>query len=347
MHVGSWKIVRFFLKGAMIAVILILGTAENRAGGSIEVGITGYPTDLPKVSVGSAEKAVKAVKSQFVREMYADNAVQRKHGTGSPGSVHYTNPRDGYEMVLIPKGEVIFGTGPDDPYFRVGETDIEKPQFKADIPECYIGMYCVTNEQYLKFVNETGHRPPEQAEWGKPVWKDGKFPENKAKHPVVCVSWHDAKAYCEWSGLGLPSELQWEKAARGFDGRIYPWGNEWDEKKLRNYNNKGLGTTCAVDDYPEGTSIFGIYNMSGNVWEWCEDWYENNVYERYARKDLTLPSAGQSKILRGGSWHGDAPLPFRCGARLPKNPEDRAHWVGFRCVRGPAPSDRLSGRRYR
>jgi formylglycine-generating enzyme len=134
--------------------------------------------------------------------------------------------------------------------------------------------------------------------------------------------------------LRLPTDLQWEKAARGLDGRLYPWGNQWDENKLRNLKNKGLGTTCAVDDYPEGASAFRVFNMSGNVWEWCEDWDEADVHERYARADLTLPTTGHAKILRGGSWHGDEPLPFRCAARLSKDPEDRASVAGFRCARG-------------
>ncbi|MBI4982452.1 MAG: formylglycine-generating enzyme family protein [Candidatus Omnitrophica bacterium] len=224
--------------------------------------------------------------------------------------MQYRNFKDGYNMALIPSGEAIFGTGPDDPYFEESSTDREKPQFKVGIPEFYMGIYCVTNEQYFKFVKETGHRPPEQATEGVPVWKNGGFPKEKARHPVVCVSWDDAKAYCGWAGLSLPTDLQWEKAARGFDGRIYPWGNKWDEKKCRNFNNKGLETTCDVDDYAQGASVFGIFNMSGNVWEWCEDCF-----------------------VRGGSWHGDSPLPFRCASRLPINPDNRAIWTGFRCVR--------------
>lgn len=237
-------------------------------------------------------------------------------------------------MILIPKGKAIFGTGPGDPYFDASSTDGEKPQFKADVPGFYMGICCVTNEQYFRFVTETGHRPPEVATWGTPVWKDGRFPEEKAKHPVVCIAWHDAKAYCEWADLGLPTELQWEKAARGFDGRLYPWGNAWDRMKLRNLNNKGAETTCAVGGYPAGASPFGVLDMSGNVWEWCENWHEDGAYERHARGDLALPRAGQSKMLRGGSWHGDNPLPFRCAARVPRNPDERASVAGFRCVRG-------------
>lgn len=240
-----------------------------------------------------------------------------------------------YEMIRIPLGTAFFGTGPNDPYFDDSATVREKPQFKAEIPEFEIGIYSVTNEQYYLFVKATGHRPPEEITEGEgtPVWKNGTFPKEKAKHPVVCVSWNDAKTFCAWAGLSLPTELEWEKAARGLDGRIYPWGNIWDGNKLRYFLNKGLETTCAVDNYQEGISVFGIFNMSGNVWEWCEDWFEGNVYQRYAKNDLTLPADGQFKIVRGGSWHGDNPLPFRCAARLLANPDGKAAWTGFRCVR--------------
>lgn len=288
---------------------------------------------VPSAIVSLAAKAEDADGSINVDMIIAQDIIPSSANVWFQESLYYRNPKDGYEMVRIPRGEAIFGTGTDDPYFNESSTDREKPQFKADISEYYIGVYSVTNGQYLKFVKETGHRPPDQATWGTSVWKDGKFPEEKVNHPVVCVSWHDAKAYCDWAGLTLPTELQWEKAARGVDGRIYPWGNKWDANKLRNLNNAGSETTCAVDDYPQGASAFSIFNMSGNVWEWCEDWYQKDAYERYARKDLTSPNRGESKVLRGGSWHGDNPLPFRCAVRLDKDPEDRASVTGFRCVR--------------
>lgn len=248
-------------------------------------------------------------------------------------NLSFVNPKNGYEMLFVPGGEAVFGTGQDDPFFADERTDREKPSFKTDIPGFYIGIYCVTNEQYFKFIKETGHSAPEAADCAAAVWKNGKFPEEKAKHPVVCVDWQDAKVYCDWTGLTLPAELQWEKAARGPDGRIYPWSNGWDKEKCRNYDNKGSGTTCAADDYPQGRSVFGMFNMSGNVWEWCEDWYEIGAYERYAGGDLTPPGEGGDKILRGGSWHGDNPVPFRCAARLNRPPGDKSIYTGFRCVR--------------
>ena len=167
---------------------------------------------------------------------------------------------------------------------------------------------------------------------GGPVWKGKSFPPDKANHPVVCVSWDDAQAYCQWAGLRLPSELEWEKGARGTDGREYPWGNEWDEKKCRNSNNKGSETTASVWAYPEGVSPWGLYQMAGNVWERCADWYEDKAYARYKSGDLQPPATGSARVVRGGSWILDSPDDFRAAIRDFNPPVRRFGNYGFRCV---------------
>lgn len=243
------------------------------------------------------------------------------------------NRKDGSVMVHIPEGEFEMGDG------KEGNC----PKHRVCLSAYWIGVFCVSNAQYLKFVEATGHRAPDQSDHGRAreIWKGRSFPKEKASHPVVCVSWNDAVAYGKWADCELATEAQWEKAARGPRGLIYPWGNDWDARRCRNDRNKGSATTGPVFSYPGGTSGYGTYNQAGNIWEWCTDWYEDSYYGQSPKRDPLGPERGSDRVNRGGSWWPGVPALFRGAARTRAGPSFRAAGRGFRLVRtlsGPLPS---------
>lgn len=210
------------------------------------------------------------------------------------------HPKTGLLMVLVPTG-------------------------KSNMPAYYIAVHPVTNAQYISFVDETGHRSPDNQ-----VWRES----GKMNHPVTNVDWEDATAYCRWAELRLPSELEWEKAARGLDGRTYPWGMNWDPSRCRNYSNKGKETTADVWLYGRGGSPFGGLQLSGNVWEWCADGYNKDALSRCGQEDLVASSAGQYHAVRGGSWCSDGSDFFAATRRRCERSDFRDDYFGFRCVCG-------------
>jgi formylglycine-generating enzyme len=233
------------------------------------------------------------------------------------------NVKDGSVLVWVPGGEFEMGDGKDD----------DCPEHRVYLDGYYIGVYCVTNRQYGQFVSETGNRAPDNLRW------------NKESHPVVDVSWEDALAYAKWAGCELATEAQWEKAARGPLGSIYPWGDEWDEKKCRNHKNKGSEETSVVWEYGEGVSGYGTYQQSGNVWEWCRDWYDadySNINE--VERNPAGPESGSNRVNRGGSWGIDDDALFRGAFRSWYGPGPRAGRQGFRLVRSLAVASGEGGR---
>ncbi len=242
------------------------------------------------------------------------------------------SPVDGKQMVLIPAGDFIMGTNktdPDNTQQKIGTVKPlyldQHPERKITLGDYYIDRYEVTNEEYKKFMDDTKYPDPPAN------WADGWYPKGKGEHPVTSIIWQEALAYALWANKRLPTEEEWEKAARGPDGLSYPWGDEYQKGKA-NVGIEGSRATVAVGSHPEDVSPYQVYDMAGNVMEWTLDWYQAYPGNKY--KD---PRFGNKfKVLRGnafqksGHYFLDA---YRYVFNRTEVPADEYFEnVGFRCV---------------
>ena len=235
-------------------------------------------------------------------------------------------------MVLVPAGEFIMGSDKIDTEGKGAEFGTVKPWYLDEhpmrtetLPAYFIDQYEVTNARYKEFLEATGSRPPQG-------WPEGRIPDGRESYPATFVNWYDAERYCRWAGERLPTEAEWEKAARGTDGRDFPWGNEFDAEKA-NTGDTGMGDMTPVGEFKEGKSPFGAYDMSGNVWEWTADWYKP-----YPGSDYHSETFGEKlKVIRGGSWggtgHYSIPYFYRTTYRFYIEPEGAYPDAGFRCAK--------------
>ena len=278
------------------------------------------------------------------------------HASAAIDDVH-----DGMELVYVPAGDFLMGSADDDPEAR----DNEKPQHEVYLDAYWMDKTEVTNAMFEQFVAATGHRTDaerlgtayvfnqcgwsrvEGAHWLRPEGP-GSDIAGRMDHPVVQVSWNDADAYCRWAGRRLPTEAEWEKAARGSDGRKYPWGQGPPAGDLLNFADVNLGCswadltqddgyerTAPVGTYPAGASPYGALDMAGNVWEWVADWYDSGYYAVSPRRNPPGPSAGEYRALRGGSWSFPG-VYVRAASRFWYTPDIRDYNNGFRCARSPS-----------
>jgi serine/threonine-protein kinase len=244
--------------------------------------------------------------------------------TASTGaqSASTASANDEVELVLIPAGE--FTMGHKDSYDTL-------PVRRMNLPAFYIDKYEVTNKRYKRFIDATGYKVPWSQDpavaayaWN---WQKRMYPEGKGDDPVVLINWEDARAFCAWAGKTIPSEAQWEKAARGANGKSYPWGNAWEAAKA-NTSESGVKQTAPAGSFKADVSEYGVNDLAGNVSEWVEEWfapYPGNPMTNYEERD-------KYKILRGGSWdyaHSIANGYHRQYAL----PQSQMAAIGFRCVK--------------
>ena len=238
----------------------------------------------------------------------------------------FQNSRDGTVLAFVPEGDFLAG----------------KDSFRVHLHQYYLALACVTNAQYAQFLTKRSPNSTNLVSWinlrqSAAIHKKDHTYEvdpEKADLPVVWVTWEGAAAYCKWAHLRLPCELEWEKGARGVDGRLYPWGDEWEAgRSLPTMGERKPEEIAGVWAYPTARSPYGIYQMIGNIYEWSADWYEKDAYQRYAQGDIRPPWHGEHRVLRGGPWRFGAPAHLRTEFRKSTVWRAGTPLCGFRCAK--------------
>lgn len=253
-----------------------------------------------------------------------------KEGQRDDVTAEIIKGNDGASMVLIPAGPFLMGSN--------DGLSNERPEHHVTVDAYYIDQFEVTARRYQKFVESARHGLP-------PRWDDEPA-RTLSDLPAVGMSWTDAAAYCTWAGRRLPTEAEWEKAARGTDGRRYPWGHMQPFVDIANYN-RGVWVSEAVTLVPVGSGLegmsvryglknggrspYGLSHMAGNAAEWVADWYDREYYLKSPDKNPSGPTTGEKRVLRGGSW-ADLPIALRVTARFSAEPDFEDRTIGFRCA---------------
>jgi len=330
----SWMIwlgVGVLMIGLVIGGMQLLG--GNRGNRPVSISDIGTDTPVPMITteVPAFTLTETATNTRTPTEIPTETPTRGPTlGIGS----EKVNPKDGAEMVYVPAGEFLMGSEDEDAF------DDEKPEHTVYLDAYWIYQTEVTNAQYRQCVDEGECDVPSNVDqFNNPDLDD---------HPVVYVSWFDADAYCQWAGGRLPTEAEWEKAARGTDGRKFPWGDTGVTGEKANYcdvnceyewldesQDDGYKRTAPVGSYPDGASPYGALDMAGNVWEWVGDWYDEDYYSQSPSINPQGPDSGEYRVLRGGSWSGNG-RGLRASARGWYYPEV-GDGFGFRCFRSPEP----------
>ncbi len=282
------------------------------------------PNASPK-QVAQAEDTLEIAKKLGLDDEQQAVYQQLQEKIRQRHKVNHVNPplakQDERLMVLVPAGEFTMGSAK-------GDAD-EQPVRQVYLDAFYMDKHQLSVREYAKFLEATSHVAP-------PDWEIMSKSMHQ-KRPVINVDWADADAYCKWANKRLPTEAEWEKAARGTDGRIYPWGNELPTQfhanmKKEVWNNHVVLTPVGM--FEDGKSPYGIYDMAGNVWEWVSDWYASNYYATGSVRNPIGPPRGDYKVVRGGSW-GSGPKDLRSTDREIHLPSFQGFGTGFRCAKTP------------
>ncbi len=347
---------------SFLAFVALVGCGQEAASPvtTTSAGRAGSPVTVVSALAPAAD--AKSV-SAFLAGWAAPDGSEIDPATGYPARIRRSKGRA--VMVLIPSGTFQMGAVPGDTY----AFDTERPRHAVTISRAYyMDESEVTNSEFEEFVDATGYkttaevagsgvradedgnpRESEGATWKSP-WPGGSRPSDGTQHPVALVSWNDARAFADWAGVALPTEGQFERAIRGgHEGRIFPWGNGLpaprgfgnfaDDSAKRRFKGWAL-TMTGYDDAFERTAPvkrfsaneFGLYDLSGNVWEWCADWFGVAYYESSPSRDPAGPASGTERVMRGGAWSFD-PRGLRVSDRTPGAPTDRDDNGGFRCAK--------------
>jgi serine/threonine-protein kinase len=326
-------------KWAPWAGIGILGLAII----GLAIGIGGNPVDMSKGGEGPLAMLATETATETITPTVTKTTTPTKTATLTPtpeptlGIVStLINAMDGAEMVYVPAGEFLMGSEDADAW------DDEAPEHRVYLDDYWIYKYEVTNEQYAEFLNEMGNQTEGGVTWLYAGDEDANIHKSGGEwvvdsgyeyHPVVEVSWYGAQAYCEWAGGRLPTEAEWEKAARGEDGSTYPWGEANPNCNLAQYGNCS-GETIEVGSLPDGASPYGALDMAGNVWEWVADWYDEDYYKTSPYENPSGPNNGIYRVIRGGSWYSHEWY-LRASDRDRYIPVYFVGSRGFRCLSSP------------
>jgi formylglycine-generating enzyme required for sulfatase activity len=321
----------------VLLILTLVGCGDERAGtpvptvaptaaaapptsGPVAVGIlpTATPRPHPPTPTLVPAAPYSPTPAEVVTPTRTQEAGQVEKGTPAAASVPTEAPAQEparAEMVLIPAGEFIMGS----------TVENESPPHPVSVTAFEIDRFEVTNDAFQQFVADTGYQTEAEQAGEESNWRA--YAEGNPRHPVVKVTWNDAGAYCQWAGKRLPTEAEWEKAARGTEQLVYPWGNEWDPDRA-NTKVSGYRGTTVVGSFPQGVSPYGLMDMAGNVAEWTSDWYE-----AYPGSSFSSPYFGeQYRVIRGGGWFSDEEQ-VRTTERSASSEDLRNDDVGFRCAR--------------